>query len=113
MPFLAQTAARLTPWQEPMTEIAWEPRSENSGQTTVSRAVLASDGGEPSQSDRSRGVEGVEIERLASRATLATMCGRFAQSSSSERYARLFDLDDRNRGDLAPWGKGGLTPCFR
>jgi putative SOS response-associated peptidase YedK len=30
------------------------------------------------------------------------MCGRFTQSSTSERYARLFGLDDELRGDLAP-----------
>lgn len=30
------------------------------------------------------------------------MCGRFAQSGPAERYAQLFGLEDRNRGNLAP-----------
>jgi putative SOS response-associated peptidase YedK len=30
------------------------------------------------------------------------MCGRFDQSSTSERYARLFGLEDMQRGNLAP-----------
>ncbi len=30
------------------------------------------------------------------------MCGRFVQSSTSERYAALFGVEDRPLGNLAP-----------